>query len=213
MVVSRLSNALASAGIPLLDIAASTDQLGSRLAGILSEDARSMGLEFPRFIIENVSAPPEVEAALDKRTQMGVLGNLDEYTKFQAANALEAAAKNPGGGAGEGIGLGMGMAMGQRMAESMRAPSPEPATAAPAAPAAARRAPAPARGRAVVPGRRRHPQRTLRRHLAGGRGRRRPPHRRRPWSGRPAWATGWRPRALPELAGVLASSPPPLPPA
>ncbi len=82
--------------------------------------------------------PPEVEAALDKRTQMGVVGDLDQYTKFQAANAIEDAAKNPGGGGAEGIGLGMGMAVGQRMAEAMRpqaAPAPAPAAAAAGAPA------------------------------------------------------------------------------
>jgi membrane protease subunit (stomatin/prohibitin family) len=49
---------------------------------------------------------------------MGILGDLNRYTQFQAANAVEAAAENPGG-AGEGVGLGMGMAMGQRMAQSL----------------------------------------------------------------------------------------------
>ncbi len=79
--------------------------------------------------------PPEVEAALDKRTQMGVLGDLNRYTQFQAANAMEAAANNPGG-AGEGVGLGVGMAMGQQMAQALgRQDSPQqqaqPAGAAP----------------------------------------------------------------------------------
>jgi membrane protease subunit (stomatin/prohibitin family) len=216
MVVSRLSNALASAGIPLLDIAASTDQLGSRLAGILSEDARPMGLEFPRFIIENVSAPPEVEAALDKRTQMGVLGNLDEYTKFQAANALEAAAKNPGGGASEGIGLGMGMAMGQRMAGSLSAP---PAGSAPAAgaPSAAPAAAAPA-GPPPLPG-------ASAWYLGQG-GTRSGPFDDTALAGEATagrlvpgtlvWKAGmadWvAASTVPELAAILASSPPPLPP-
>ena len=81
--------------------------------------------------------PPEVEAALDKRTQMGVLGDLNRYTQFQAANAMEAAANNPGG-AGEGVGLGVGMAMGQQMAQALarsrssrsRRPAPPPRRAA-----------------------------------------------------------------------------------
>ena len=83
-----------------------------------------MGLTITQFMIENISVPPEVEAALDKRTQMGVLGNLDQYTKFQAANALEDAANNPGGGMGASMGMGMGMGMGQSMAEAMRTQSP-----------------------------------------------------------------------------------------
>lgn len=213
MVVSRLSSALASANIPLLDIAAATDQLGMRLAGILSEDARSMGLEFPRFIIENVSAPPEVEAALDKRTQMGVLGNLDQYTKFQAANALEEAAKNPGGGAGEGIGLGMGMAMGQAMAQSMRpqqgdggqaaaAPRPDGAMAGPPP------LPASAAWYLGSGGTRSGPfdETGLAGEVAAG----------RLTPATLAWKAGmaeWSPASqLPELQALLASSPPPLPP-
>jgi membrane protease subunit (stomatin/prohibitin family) len=117
MIVSRLGSALASGGIPMLDLAAQQQTIGSRIGAILSEDLAAVGLTIPTFIIENISVPPEVEAALDKRTQMGILGDLGRYTQFQAANAVEAAANNPGG-AGEGVGLGMGMAMGQQMANA-----------------------------------------------------------------------------------------------
>ena len=62
---------------------------------------------------ENISLPPEVEAALDKRSSMGIVGNLGAYAQFQAANAMEEAAKNPNGGlAGAGLGAGLGMAIG-----------------------------------------------------------------------------------------------------
>jgi membrane protease subunit (stomatin/prohibitin family) len=118
MIVSRLGSALATAQVPMLDLAAHQDSIGLRLAGALSEDLSSVGIEIPKFIIENISVPPEVEAALDKRTQIGIVGNLDQYTKFQTANAVEAAANNPGG-AGEGLGLGLGMAVGQRAVASM----------------------------------------------------------------------------------------------
>jgi membrane protease subunit (stomatin/prohibitin family) len=126
MIVGRFSTALAAAHIPMLDLASNQDSIGNKLASIMSVEFRPMGLEFPQFVIENLSLPPEVEQALDKRTQMGVLGNLDQYTQFQAANAIEAAANNPGG-AGEGVGLGMGMALGQRMAQSMGQPGTAPA--------------------------------------------------------------------------------------
>jgi membrane protease subunit (stomatin/prohibitin family) len=118
MIVSRLGSALASAGIPMLDLAAQQQTIGSKIGAVLSEDLANVGLTIPTFIIENISVPPEVEAALDKRTQMGILGDLGRYTQFQAANAVEAAANNPGG-AGEGVGLGMGMAMGQQMAQAL----------------------------------------------------------------------------------------------
>ncbi|MGH3426562.1 MAG: SPFH domain-containing protein, partial [Mycobacteriales bacterium] len=131
IIVGRLGSALATAGVPVLDLATQQAQIGDRLAGVLSQELASVGIAIPKFVIENISLPPEVEAALDKRTQMGVVGNLDQYTKFQSANAIEDAASNPGGGAGEGLGVGLGMALGQRMAANIgntdQRQAPEPA--------------------------------------------------------------------------------------
>jgi hypothetical protein len=56
---------------------------------------------------------------MDKRTSMGVIGNMGAYTQFQAANAIADAAKNPGGGAGATMGLGAGFAIGNQMASQM----------------------------------------------------------------------------------------------
>jgi membrane protease subunit (stomatin/prohibitin family) len=126
MIVGRLGNALATAQVPMLDLAAHQDRIGVQLAGVLSEDLSEVGIHVAKFIIENISVPPEVEAALDKRTQMGIVGNLDQYTKFQAANAIQDAARNPGGGAGEAMGIGLGIAVGQQVAGSMSTPSAPP---------------------------------------------------------------------------------------
>ena len=137
LVVGGLGPALAEAGVAAFDLAANQREIATRLGGQLTEDLAEYGVAVPRFVLENVSFPPEVEAALDKRTQMAVVGNLDQYTRFQSANAIETAAANPGG-AGEGLGLGMGMAMGQRMAQSLAgSTAPAPATAVPAPQAAA----------------------------------------------------------------------------
>jgi hypothetical protein len=52
-----------------------------------------------------------VEKVLDKRTSMGIVGDLNKYTQFSAAEAMTKAAENPGA-AGTMIGLGLGgMAM------------------------------------------------------------------------------------------------------
>ena len=74
-----------------------------------------MGVTLTQFFVENISLPPEVEQALDKRTQMGVLGDLDQYTKFQTAEAIRDAAKNPGGMAGWGPGWGRAWRSAQQM--------------------------------------------------------------------------------------------------
>ena len=130
MIVGRLGNALATARIPMLDLAAHQDRIGMQLAGVLSEDLSEYGIHIAKFIIENISVPPEVEAMLDKRTSMGIAGNLDQYTKFQTANAIQDAANNPGGGASEGIGLGVGLAVGQQIAASLGGAGQAPAPAA-----------------------------------------------------------------------------------
>ncbi|MEV8512282.1 SPFH domain-containing protein [Dactylosporangium sp. NPDC051484] len=125
LIVGHLGSALATAQVPVLDLAAQQLTIGTKLAGVLTQELASYGIQIPKFIIENISLPPEVEEALDKRTSMGVLGNLDQYTKFQAANAMEAAANNQGG-AGEGFGLGLGMAAAQQVANSMNAAQQRP---------------------------------------------------------------------------------------
>jgi membrane protease subunit (stomatin/prohibitin family) len=123
LVVSHLGSALASAGVPMLDLAAKQQTIGATLATVLTDELGPSGLAIPKFIIENISVPPEVEEALDKRTSIGVVGNLDNYTKFQAANAMEDAANNSGG-AGESFGFGLGMAAGQRATQAMNTPAP-----------------------------------------------------------------------------------------
>ncbi len=86
---------------------------------------QQMGLDLTSLLVENVSLPPEVEQALDKRTSMGVIGNLNAYTQFQAAEALRDAAKNPGG-----AGQMMGFMVGQQMAGQVGAAQTNAAAAA-----------------------------------------------------------------------------------
>jgi membrane protease subunit (stomatin/prohibitin family) len=208
MIVGKLGTALATAGVPMLDLAAQQQVIGQRIGGILSEDLAAVGLTIPTFIIENISVPPEVEAALDKRTQMGVVGDLDQYTKFQTANAIEDAAKNPGGGGAEGIGLGMGMAVGQQMARQLNPQQPAPASAPAAGPAGPPPLPAAAQWFVGVDGQQQGPFDTgavAARVQAGAVN-----------GDTLVWKSGmaqWAPaKDVPELAGALSSVPPPLPP-
>ena len=129
-IVSQVATALGNSNLPMLDLAANQQTIADTLAGTLTTNLADFGIGIPRFVIENISLPPEVEEALDKRTSMGVLGDLDKYTKFQAAEAIGDAANNPGG-AGEGMGMGMGMALGQQMANSLNQQA-QPAQQAPA---------------------------------------------------------------------------------
>ncbi|MEV5707698.1 SPFH domain-containing protein [Actinoallomurus sp. NPDC052274] len=129
VVVGRLGTALATAALetPVLDLAAHQQTIGQRLAGALTADLSDLGIEISRFVIENISLPSEVEQVLDKRTGMGLVGDLGRYSQYQAANALEDAARNPGGGAGGGLGLGLGVAAGQQMGAAFSGNAQQPA--------------------------------------------------------------------------------------
>ncbi|MGY9046687.1 antifreeze protein, type I [Puniceibacterium antarcticum] len=116
IIVQEVSRVLASSGIPVLDMAANTGDLGKLVAGEVSQTIADYGLTMPEMYIENISLPPAVEQALDKRTSMGLAGDLGKFTQYSAAEAMTAAANNPaGGGMAAGLGAGMGMAMAAQM--------------------------------------------------------------------------------------------------
>ena len=127
VVVSRFADLLATCKIPALNLSASYDELSTRLAEIIAPDIARFGFVTTQVLIENISLPEEVERALDKRTSMGVVGNLDQYARFQAAHAMEAAANNPGGGAGSVLGLGVGLGLAGQVAGAAQVlPPPTP---------------------------------------------------------------------------------------
>lgn len=138
-IVSVFTDALASAKVPVLDVAARYQDLGEALLPLINPAVSAKyGLEIASFIVENVSVPAEVEQAIDKRSSMAAVGNLNDYVKFQMAEGMT---KGEGGGtASSAAQLGAGLAMGQQVAQAF-ATAPG---SAPAAPAGATPPPVPA---------------------------------------------------------------------
>ncbi|QDC10527.1 SPFH domain-containing protein [Oceanicola sp. D3] len=120
IIVQEASRVMAGSGIPVLDMAANTRDMGKLISAEVSKTLSEYGMIIPELYIENISLPPAVEEVLDKRTSMGVVGDLGKYTQFAAAEAMSAAAANPGAG-GNGMGAGLGMGMGMAMANQMGA--------------------------------------------------------------------------------------------
>ena len=90
------------------------------------------GLAITAFVVENVSVPSGVEEAIDKRSSMAAVGNLNEYIKFQVAQGTVLGTSGVAGVATEAaIGVGIARDLGQ-----ISAPTPPPAASAPAAPTA-----------------------------------------------------------------------------
>lgn len=112
-VVSVFSETLASAKVPALDVATRYAELGNALLEPVNAVMREKyGLEMTAFVVENVSVPPELEQAIDKRGAMTAIGNLNDYVKYNMGNAM---AEGKAGAAGIGAELAAGLAMGQSM--------------------------------------------------------------------------------------------------
>jgi len=119
LIVAQLPVVLGELKMAILDLAAQYQNLGGVITAKMKPEFEKFGLDLPTLLIENISLPPEVEQALDKRTSMGVVGDLNRYTQFQTAESMKAAAENPSGTAAAGIGMGMGFAMAQQMGQAM----------------------------------------------------------------------------------------------
>ena len=113
-IVSIFTDAVASAKIPVLDVASRYTELGDALLPLINPAViAKYGLEITSFIVENVSVPPEVEQAIDKRSSMAAIGNLNDYVKYQMGKGFES-----GGGAGA-AGTAAELAVGFGLAKEM----------------------------------------------------------------------------------------------
>jgi excisionase family DNA binding protein len=121
-IVSVFSDALASAQLPVLDLATRYQEVGEAILPLLNpQTTTKYGIEITSFILENASVPPEVEAAIDKRSSMSAIGNLNDYVKFQMAQGLE---KGEGGTGSAAAQLGIGLAMAQQLASQFNQQAP-----------------------------------------------------------------------------------------
>jgi membrane protease subunit (stomatin/prohibitin family) len=136
-IVARMTDIFAASGLSYLDLTANEAALGEEVMAQIKPTFAALGIELTQFVVENVSLPDELQKSLDQRIGMNMVGDLDKYSQFAAAQAMTTAAANPGGAAGLGMGLGAGAAIGQAMSSTLHtAPAATPA-ASPAAVAGA----------------------------------------------------------------------------
>ena len=126
-IVSVFADALASAKIPVFDVASRYGELGEALLPLINPVlAAKYGIQLASFIIENVSVPPEVEGAIDKRSSMAAVGNLNDYIKFQMAQGME----KGGGSGGAATELAVGLSIAQQIMQQQGMPAGVSRTAA-----------------------------------------------------------------------------------
>ena len=203
LLVAEVADALGKAKIAAIDLAGHYAEMAGPVAKAMEADYANLGLELVKFTIENVSVPPEVEAAIDKRSSMGAVGDLQKFTQYQTANAIGDAARNEGGLGGVGAGLGVGMGMAGQIATAFQhAPAQQPTAAPPPLPTTS------AAFFAAVDGQQAGPfdRAALQSAVRDGKLTR----QTLVWSqGMPAWTAAGQ---VPELGDLFAAVPPPLPP-
>jgi excisionase family DNA binding protein len=112
-IISVFSDALATSNIPVLDAASNYSELGDALLPLINPVVSAKyGIEITSFVLENLSLPPEVEEAIDKRSSMTAVGNLNDYVKFQLGKGMETGGGGSGGMATE---MAVGLAIAQQM--------------------------------------------------------------------------------------------------
>ena len=207
MIISAFSQAIGELQIAALDLASRYGDIAATIrAKVVEQIDDEYGLDCPALFVVNISLPEAVEKAMDTRTSMGVIGDMNRYQQYQMGNALTTAAGSSAGGfASEGMGLGLGMAMaGRMMGDAMNSNmGPAGGSAAPGAPP-----PPPAAWHVAVSGQTRGP--FAMNQLASGIGSGEVKKDTMVWS---AGMDGWAPAgSVPALASLFASQAPPPPP-
>lgn len=126
-ILTTLASFFGRAEVGFVDMAANQTQFSETLKEALVEPFADLGLQLQSFYVQSISLPEEIQAHLDKSASMRVVGDLKQYTQFQAADSLSAAASNPSGAAGVGAGMAAGMAMGEAMKDALAAGANTPA--------------------------------------------------------------------------------------
>lgn len=121
VVMTTLASFLATGEVPFVEMAARQRVFSELLLEALGPQFTPYGLKLTALNVQSISLPEEVQDHLDRGTSMRMIGNLDGYLKFRAADGLS----QPGSAAGEGlqtgVTLGAGAALGQIMAQSFGA--------------------------------------------------------------------------------------------
>jgi len=126
LVLQNISNAIASSGIPFLDLASNQLMFAKALTDQLAPEFAKIGLKLEVMTVQNVSLPEELQKILDQKIGMGMVGNdMGKFMQYQTAQAIpkfaESAGDSGGGIAGSAMGLGAGVALGQVLAQNLQA--------------------------------------------------------------------------------------------
>jgi membrane protease subunit (stomatin/prohibitin family) len=125
--LQHISDAVASSGVPFLDLAANLVEFAGQLKQATAPEFEKIGLALETVTMQNVSLPEDLQKVLDQKIGMGMVGGqMGQFIQYQTGQAIpkmaEGAAAAGGGGsiAGDAMGLGAGVALGQVLAQNLQ---------------------------------------------------------------------------------------------
>jgi membrane protease subunit (stomatin/prohibitin family) len=130
VIVSRFNDHLGENLDSLFNLPGQYDDLSDGLQKRLQDDLSHFGLALTDLYITSITPPQEVQKAIDDKSRLGVIQDLDKLVKMKAAMAMEKAS-DAGGDAGSGMGMGLGLMMPGMLAGSF-SPQQTGGTAVPA---------------------------------------------------------------------------------
>ena len=141
VITLAFSELVLETGLGAIDLQGRQVELSAKLRDFVAERVDDeYGLAIPDITM-NISLPDEITAAMTRGVARGVeeggflenVGDLGRYQQAKQADAMLAAAQNPGGGGtmGDMMGMGMGMAMAGQMANQMQNVGQQQAPAGP----------------------------------------------------------------------------------
>ncbi|MBS0029058.1 SPFH domain-containing protein [Chitinophaga sp. 22321] len=88
-IAPKFAEALAKAGISVVDVASNLSALNEKIGPLIQPYFDDFGLEVTRFTITNATLPEEVLKHYDKVTGMNMVTDMNKFTQFSLANAID----------------------------------------------------------------------------------------------------------------------------
>ncbi|AYN06135.1 MULTISPECIES: SPFH domain-containing protein [unclassified Flavobacterium] len=121
IIVSRFTDAIGEAKLPIESYVGNTNELSATIFAIMKDDFATYGIELSKFLLENTSMPEDVKKEIFELSRLNKI-DMKKFTQYKTAQSIEKAAENPSGIAGTAFSFGTGMNMARQMMQSFEEP-------------------------------------------------------------------------------------------
>lgn len=132
VIISRFNDHMGETLDSLLSLPSRYDTLSDELMEKMQQDFSHFGLALTHLYINAITPPPEVQKAIDERSRMGAIDDMNKLMQMKAAMAMEKAAEGGGDMAGAGMGAGIGLMMPAMLSRYFTSPDSLPRASEPA---------------------------------------------------------------------------------